>query len=71
MFEVILNELFDTSRWNMERKYVIRRRWFFGAIVGLLLAGIWLVVGNVWWTSNGYCWGDMMECLAPEMGMDK
>lgn len=58
-----MDYLFDTSKWNMERKYVIRRRVFFTLVS---LAGLYLmfqVVGNLWWTSEGYCWGDMFECF--------
>jgi hypothetical protein len=29
---------------------------------GLLFWGIWEVIGNLWWTGTGYCWGDMYEC---------
>lgn len=68
MFELVLNELFDTSKWKMERKYVIRRRWFFGGIAVLIMVALWQIVGNVWWTSDGYCWGDMVECMFPAEG---
>lgn len=67
MFELVLSELFDTSKWNMERKYVVRRRWFFTAIVALVLFIMFQVIGNLWWTSDGYCWGDMFECFEKDI----
>jgi len=30
----------------------------------LLLWGVYEVVGNLWWTGSGYCWGSMVECMA-------
>jgi hypothetical protein len=31
---------------------------------GLLFWGVFEVVGNLWWTGSGYCWGSMVECMA-------
>lgn len=43
---------------------ITRRGWVvIGIGAALLLAGIWLVATNLWWTETGYCWGDMLECL--------
>lgn len=28
-----------------------------------LLIGIYQVIGNLWYTEAGYCWGSMVECL--------
>jgi len=33
-----------------------------GVAVGLLIAGLWWVSGNVWWTEAGICLGSMVEC---------
>jgi uncharacterized membrane protein HdeD (DUF308 family) len=35
-------------------------------VIGILalLFGIYEVIGNLWWTENGYCWGSMVECVA-------
>lgn len=32
-----------------------------GALVAL---GVYEVIGNLWWTGSGYCWGSMVECMA-------
>lgn len=68
MFELVLDMLFDTSTWKNDRKYVIRRRWFFGAIAVIAFAVLSAVVSHIWWTPTGYCWGDMMECMFPAEG---
>lgn len=28
-----------------------------------LLIGVYQVIGNLWWTGSGYCWGSMVECM--------
>jgi hypothetical protein len=33
---------------------------------GSLVAGLFYVVGNLWWVGDGYCWGSMIECHFPE-----
>lgn len=64
MFDKVLEAvfMFDTSKWKQERKYVVRRNVVFGLIAIIALAVIWTVAKNLWWTENGYCWGDMIEC---------
>jgi len=50
---------------KMGSKYIMRRRVAFGVllIVGfaVLLAGYYLV-NHIWWTGNGWCFGDLMKC---------
>lgn len=50
---------------------ITKRGWFVMAIgaitIAVLLAlAIVEVSTNLWWTENGYCWGDMVECLNNE-----
>lgn len=33
-----------------------------GIAIGLLIAGLIWVSGNVWWTGTGYCRGTLIEC---------
>jgi len=35
-------------------------------IAGAVLLGwaVFQIVGNLWWTGSGYCWGSMVECMA-------
>lgn len=43
------------------------RGWFLaGFMVALLLVALFQIAGNLWWTPNGYCWGEMSECLNNE-----
>lgn len=37
-----------------------------GIAIGLLIAGLIWVSGNLWWTGEGYCIGTMLECLGKE-----
>jgi multidrug resistance efflux pump len=64
MFDKVLEAvfMFDTSKWKQERKYVVRRNVVFGLIAVIAFVVIWTVAKNLWWTENGYCWGDMVEC---------
>ena len=48
---------------KMERKYVVRRRVVFSIAVSALAFAIGTITANLWWTGNGYCWGDMFECM--------
>ena len=58
-----MDDIFDTSNWNMATKYRRRRAVVF-TIAGLALLGvIHFIATKVWWTAGGYCIGDMMECL--------
>jgi hypothetical protein len=49
---------------RMERKYVVRRRVVFGvaALIGIIAA--YYLVNHIWWTGNGWCWGDIYKCEA-------
>lgn len=58
--------LADTSKWKQERKYVVRRNVVFSIALAVFMVAVWQVAGNLWWTENGYCWGDMIECNFPE-----
>jgi len=32
----------------------------------LIIVAVWLVIEiakNLWWTSEGYCWGDAAKCV--------
>jgi multidrug resistance efflux pump len=60
--------LAETSKWKQERKYVVRRNVFFSVALAVVLVAVWQVSANLWWTENGYCWGDMIECYFPEEG---
>jgi hypothetical protein len=53
-----------TKTWNMEAKYVRRRRVVFGIGVALVAYVVWQISGNLWWVGGdeGYCWGEMTEC---------
>lgn len=31
---------------------------------GLIAFGVYEVIGHLWWTGEGYCWGSMVECMA-------
>jgi hypothetical protein len=43
------------------------RGWFVvGFVSALLLMGLIEISTNLWWTQNGYCWGEMLECLNNE-----
>jgi hypothetical protein len=33
-----------------------------GIAIGLLIAGLVWVSGNLWWTGEGYCRGTLIEC---------
>jgi hypothetical protein len=33
-----------------------------GIAIGLLIAGLIWVSGNVWYTESGYCRGSLLEC---------
>ena len=70
MFDKVLEAvfMFDTSNWKQERKYVVRRNVVFGLITVIAFIAIWTVATNLWWTENGYCWGDLIECQFPEEG---
>ena len=48
---------------KMERKYVVRRRVVLSIAVVALAFVIGAVSTNLWWTGNGYCWGDGFECM--------
>jgi hypothetical protein len=57
-----------TKTWNMERKFVRRRRVVFGLAVAIALYAIFQVSGHLWWVGGeeGYCWGEMIECYFGE-----
>lgn len=59
-----MDNIFDTTKWNMERKYVIRRRVVGAIAFAALVVTIGFVSTQVWWTDGGYCIGDMFECIA-------
>lgn len=48
---------------KMERKYVVRRRVAFVIAVTTIGLVLGAISTNLWWTSDGYCWGDMFECM--------
>jgi multidrug resistance efflux pump len=64
----MLEALLNPSQWKMERKFVIRRRVFFAVAGVMFLVFAWFVATQIWWTSNGYCIGDMVECMFPAEG---
>lgn len=70
MFDKVLEAvfMFDTSNWKKERKYVVRRNVVFGFITLMMFVAVWQVATNLWWTENGYCWGDLISCNFPEEG---
>jgi hypothetical protein len=37
-----------------------------GIAIGLLIAGLFWLSGNLWWTGERYCPGSMSECLGEE-----
>ena len=37
-----------------------------GVVIGLALAGLIWVSGNVWWTGSEWCIGLLSECLPKE-----
>ena len=43
----------------MERKYVMRRRVVFGAVALIGIIAAYYLVYHIWWTCNGWCWGDI------------
>ena len=34
-----------------------------GIALGLALAGIYWIAGNLWWTGEGYCIGSLVKCF--------
>ena len=50
-------------------KYLTRRGWIVLVIIpSLLLAwGLIEVSTHLWWTQEGYCWGQYLECYAGRM----
>lgn len=48
---------------KMERKYVVRRRVVFSIALVALAFVIGMITTNLWWTADGYCWGDAFECM--------
>lgn len=58
-----MDDILNTAKWNYAPKYRRRRAVAFTIAGALVVAGIWFVATQVWWTSGGYCIGDMMECL--------
>ena len=62
------NFFIDTTNWNMERKYVIRRRVAFTILAAVVLGLVWAVATNVWWTEQGYCFGSMEKCFPGMFG---
>lgn len=58
-------ELFfiDTSKWNMAPKYRRRRAVVFTLIAVFTMTLIWQVATNLWWVGDGYCWGNVTECI--------
>jgi hypothetical protein len=35
-----------------------------GVVIGLALAGIVWISGNLWWVDSGWCIGSMVACYA-------
>lgn len=60
----MLNLVFgiDTSRWNKEPKYRVRRAIVFTALAVALAVSTYLIGTNLHWTAQGYCWGDYLTC---------
>jgi succinate dehydrogenase/fumarate reductase cytochrome b subunit len=59
-----MDDILDTSKWNMAPKYRRRRAVAFTVSTVVVLVGIWFVATQVWWTGGGYCIGDIMKCLS-------
>lgn len=53
----------DTSKWNMAPKYRARRAVVFGTLGGLVFGLIAAIATNLYWTADGYCWGDYLTCI--------
>ena len=53
----------DRNRMKMDRKYVIRRKVVFGALILIGLICAFYVVNHIWWTGTGYCWGTAEKCV--------
>ena len=46
---------------------ITKRGWVVIGIGLITLAVIIVEIStNLWWTQNGYCWGEMLECLNNE-----
>jgi hypothetical protein len=30
---------------------------------GLVMFGLYELIGHIWWTGDSYCWGTMLECM--------
>lgn len=52
----------EVYNWKMDRKYVIRRRWFFGSIIVIGLAIIFYATGHIWWVGDHWCLGSLDYC---------
>ena len=52
----------DTSKWNKASKYRIRRAVVFTALAVAFIYVSYQIGANLWWTAEGYCWGDYFEC---------
>ncbi len=63
-------------KWNMERKYIIRRRW--AVVIALLilvmaLMAFYYVSTHIYWVdwNEGYCFGSIEECFPEYFGGNK
>jgi hypothetical protein len=62
----------EMTTWtmNMDRKFIIRRRWAFALALVLAVMAfmvLYYVSTRIWWVEGqGYCFGTMEKCF-PEM----
>ena len=61
-----------TYTWNMDKKYITRRRWAFAiALVLAVLAFmvLYYVSTRIWWVEGqGYCFDTLEKCFPREFG---
>jgi len=53
----------DTSKWNKEPKYRVRRAIVFTALATIFVFATYQIGTNLHWTATGYCWGDYFQCV--------
>lgn len=64
----MLDMIFTTENWKMERKYVVRRRVFFTILAVAFLALAWTIGTQIWWVGDGYCFGSLDKCFPDYFG---
>ena len=54
---------FDFNDTGDQMKLTKRGKRVRAVFILVAIVAIWQVVGHLWWVGDGYCWGDMAECM--------